>query len=133
MAYRIVTLQNSPSKEEPTIKIVLGDLEWQDAYKNWIAGENPTDSLEWKKGVFAITTDLPCWCGRCGVARVKQKGSTCEPCRASLIRTQEMWKRLKCSTCGKQAIGYHIFGAFCSDEHYMPPKDKKIPLNEDTD
>lgn len=36
----------------PTIRIVQGESTWDLAYTNWLAGKNPTDSLEWKKGVY---------------------------------------------------------------------------------
>jgi hypothetical protein len=36
----------------PTIIIYQGDVDWNDAYANWLAGKNPTDSPEWKKGVY---------------------------------------------------------------------------------
>jgi hypothetical protein len=37
---------------KPTIIVVPTDAEWKEAYSNWIKGKNPTDSPEWKKGVF---------------------------------------------------------------------------------
>jgi hypothetical protein len=36
----------------PTIKIVEGDLNWQEAYNNWLRGKNPTSADDWKLGVF---------------------------------------------------------------------------------
>lgn len=56
--YVIVALQNSssfPGNPAPTIKISVGDDGWENAYHNWKSGLNPTDSVEWKKGVWAIT------------------------------------------------------------------------------
>lgn len=40
-------------QDKPTIMIQQGDLGWEEAYQNWLNGKNPTDSPEWKKGVFA--------------------------------------------------------------------------------
>lgn len=36
--------------------------------------------------------------------------------------------KMKCRVCGKQAIGWNISGAFCSDEHYRftKPGERKI-------
>lgn len=55
MPYKISTLQNTSSfsDEKPTIVIQKHTPEWDNAYQNWIIGKNPTDSPEWKKGVFA--------------------------------------------------------------------------------
>jgi hypothetical protein len=53
----ITVLQNAsnfPGNPIPTIVIKKGDDEWEQAYKNWLIGKNPTDSEEWKKGVFAV-------------------------------------------------------------------------------
>lgn len=36
----------------PTIRIVQGEPTWKDAYDNWLAGKNPTDNPEWKRGVY---------------------------------------------------------------------------------
>lgn len=36
----------------PTIKLLQGEVGWDEAYANWLAGKNPTDSPEWKKGVY---------------------------------------------------------------------------------
>lgn len=41
-----------PGNPDPTIVIKKGDPEWDEAYQNWISGKNPTNSVEWKKGVF---------------------------------------------------------------------------------
>ena len=55
----IVKLQNQPGWwqeigcEAPTIVIQKGDLEWEEAYANWLDGKNPTASKEWKKGIYA--------------------------------------------------------------------------------
>jgi hypothetical protein len=55
---KIVALQNVSdwAEEIPTIKITIFDAGWSEAFENWKKGKNPTDSLEWKKGVFAITS-----------------------------------------------------------------------------
>lgn len=37
---------------KPTIQIVEGTPEWDQAYKNWLQNKTPTDSPEWKLGVF---------------------------------------------------------------------------------
>jgi len=59
MGYKITTLQNTGgwSGEEPTIKISIGDPNWEEAFETWKLGKppNPTPSPEWKKGVFALT------------------------------------------------------------------------------
>lgn len=58
MGYEIVTLQNAsgfPGNPAPTITIKRGEDIWEQAYANWLAGKNPTDSKEWKKGVIATT------------------------------------------------------------------------------
>lgn len=55
--YQIKALTNSsgfPGNMPPTIKIVRGEDNWEQAYTNWKQGKNPTDSPEWKKGVFAL-------------------------------------------------------------------------------
>ena len=51
----ITKIQNIPSWDigEPTIKIIASDGNFNSAYMNWVSGKNPTDSSEWKKGVFA--------------------------------------------------------------------------------
>jgi len=57
---KITKLQNYsgfPNNLSPTVVVTTEDPEWENAYKNWIAGKNPTDSIEWKKGVFAIFVD----------------------------------------------------------------------------
>ena len=51
---RLIKLQNCPSIESPTICIHIEDEEWVEAYENWLDGKHPTNSPEWKKGVFAI-------------------------------------------------------------------------------
>lgn len=60
MTYSIYKLQNVssfPGNPLPTISIEIGQPEWEDALKSWKSGKNPTDSSEWKKGVFAITKE----------------------------------------------------------------------------
>ena len=54
--YYLTALQNvsNLSGDIPTIKIVENDLNWEVALALWKTGKPPTDSLEWKKGVFAI-------------------------------------------------------------------------------
>lgn len=48
------SLQNKSGwdKEKPTIIINANSPEWEQAYKNWLDGKNPTDSPLWKEGVF---------------------------------------------------------------------------------
>ena len=36
----------------PTICITPNQPEWTQAYSNWLNGQNPTPSPEWKKGVY---------------------------------------------------------------------------------
>lgn len=42
----------SPKPELPTIQIKEGEPGSDQALENWKAGKNPTDSAEWKKGVY---------------------------------------------------------------------------------
>lgn len=46
-------LKNAPWQEETTIEITNTDKEWQE-------GENPTDSPEWKKGVYLSFKEKLC-------------------------------------------------------------------------
>lgn len=57
MGYQVVSLSNRSkwADQAPTIEIKAGDEGWELAYKNWLAGHNPTDSPEWKLGVVAHT------------------------------------------------------------------------------
>jgi len=59
MSYKITTLQNCSNwdKELPTIAIHINTPEWKQAITNWQQGKNPTNSIEWKQGVYAITTE----------------------------------------------------------------------------
>jgi hypothetical protein len=43
---------NTDKPTPPTLRIVQGEPAWNDAYKNWLGGKNPTDSPEWKAGVY---------------------------------------------------------------------------------
>lgn len=36
----------------PSIKIVEGDHDWNDAYQNWLLNKPPTDNPLWKRGVW---------------------------------------------------------------------------------
>jgi hypothetical protein len=59
--YKICQLQNSsnyPKNLAPTIIITEKDDNWQQALSNYLSGKTPTDNLEWKKGVFAITKEI---------------------------------------------------------------------------
>lgn len=61
MPYLVVALQNAscfPGNDLPTLRITSLDAGWKEAYQNWLKGKNPTSSVEWKKGVFAITTEI---------------------------------------------------------------------------
>lgn len=61
MGYQIVKLQNTSdwdTTQKPTITITNKDDGWGIAYPNWLDGKNPTDSKEWKKGIFAITKEI---------------------------------------------------------------------------
>lgn len=56
--YKIVKLQNQSGyfgNSPPTIVIHENDDGWNEAFENWKTGKNPTNSTEWKKGVFALT------------------------------------------------------------------------------
>jgi len=53
MGYEVVKIQNDIDK--PTIIVAKGDKEWEEAFAKWLKGGNPTDSKEWKKGVFALS------------------------------------------------------------------------------
>jgi hypothetical protein len=58
MGYKIIKLQNAsdyPGNPTPTVEISILDDGWDVAYSNWLSGKNPTESKEWKKGVFALT------------------------------------------------------------------------------
>jgi hypothetical protein len=55
MGYKIVKLANSCGSKTPTISISESDPDWQESLEKWKKGKNPTDSPEWKKGVFALT------------------------------------------------------------------------------
>jgi len=48
------TLMSEKYKENPTIVIKNDDPEWENAFNNWKQGKPPTDSPEWKKGVYLI-------------------------------------------------------------------------------
>ena len=59
--YEVAALQNSSNfagNLEPTIKITKNDPNWDEAYSKWVSGKTPTDSPEWKKGVFAIMESI---------------------------------------------------------------------------
>jgi len=45
-------LKNAPFDNKPTIVITEDDSNWEEAHANWIVGKPPTNSPEWKKGVF---------------------------------------------------------------------------------
>ena len=45
-------LKNAPFDKPASIVIKGSDPGWEEAYTNWINNENPTNSPEWKKGVF---------------------------------------------------------------------------------
>lgn len=45
---------NDPKYQNPTIVITNEDDVWEKAINSWENGKNPTDSLEWSKGVFAV-------------------------------------------------------------------------------
>lgn len=59
MGYRVCKLQNCSgwAGEAPTICIDDQDPGWGEAYQKWLAGQNPTGSVEWKKGVYALTQE----------------------------------------------------------------------------
>lgn len=50
----VTMLQNTSSfgKAMPSIRITRKDPGWEQAYRRWLDGLNPTESPEWKKGVF---------------------------------------------------------------------------------
>jgi hypothetical protein len=51
-------IKNASFNSEHTIRITEEDPEWTQAYTNWKAGKNPTDSKEWKKGIFLSYENL---------------------------------------------------------------------------
>lgn len=66
MGYKIYKLSNDTAwdkpgpdnlwlKPAPTIQIEAGEQGWEEALSNWLMGKPPTNSPEWKKGVFAHT------------------------------------------------------------------------------
>lgn len=60
MGYVIYKLQNVSqwdSNNNPTVEISDIALNWIESLNNWRNGKNPTDSPEWKKGIFAITKE----------------------------------------------------------------------------
>ncbi len=54
----VVRIQNTSDWDEvtPTISVQKGDPNWDESYKNWLDGKNPTNSSEWKKGIFGCFT-----------------------------------------------------------------------------
>lgn len=60
MPYKINYISNTStwSGENPTIEVKETDPNWNETYENWKQGKNPTDSKEWKKGVFATERKL---------------------------------------------------------------------------
>lgn len=65
-----------------------------------------------------IPADYKYWCSRCGWYRVSKIGKICGNCMSQQKMYDEMWENLKCGVCGKQAVGFNINGAFCSDAHF---------------
>lgn len=49
-------LTNAPFDMVPTILIDKTDSGWDIAYKNYLQGKNPTESQEWKQGVYLSFT-----------------------------------------------------------------------------
>lgn len=59
MGYEIYKFQNTGGIDtQPTIEISVGDDDWNQAHSNWQQMKNLTDSIEWKKGVFALTRGI---------------------------------------------------------------------------
>lgn len=61
MSYKITKLQNAssyPNNPLPSIIIKEGDNGWPEALQNYLKGNSPTSSSEWKKGCFAITESI---------------------------------------------------------------------------
>lgn len=60
MPYKVYRLQNVSglSDEHPDIVVQEGDPQWDKILATWKNGESPTDSLLWKKGVFALTKEV---------------------------------------------------------------------------
>jgi len=54
--YRRTVLQNTSICDQknvpPSIRIAEGEVGWTEAYNNWLHNKNPTDSPDWKRGVF---------------------------------------------------------------------------------
>ena len=65
--YKPSKLQNAGSwtGDEPTIIISSTDAGWDEAYGKWSKGQNPTNSPDWKKGVFLcfeeVKVKIPWW------------------------------------------------------------------------
>ena len=56
MGYVVCKFQNASGPDaKPTIVIDETHPEWEEILERWKDGKNPTDSKEWKKGVFACT------------------------------------------------------------------------------
>lgn len=76
--YKIIALQNAsnyPGNPKPTIVIKMFDEAFGQALENWKNGKTPTDSEEWKKGVFAILHD-GLVCVQCGSPMVTHRDGT---------------------------------------------------------
>ena len=67
------------------------------------------------------------YCAKCGVQQINT-GIWCQLCIDRQQQNDKMWSQLKCWKCSKPAIGYNIFGAFCSHKHY-PKKDSEGNFN----
>lgn len=55
MFYSPYCLANSssfPGNKPPTIQIFITDENWDTAFSNYLSGKVPTESIEWKCGVF---------------------------------------------------------------------------------
>ena len=81
----------------------------------WAAGIKPGPH---RFGMVSRMEGKEFYCGRCGVNKTAIRGASCHDCKARYAAEEEAWKQRTCSACGKPAVGFNIFGAFCSDEHY---------------
>ena len=54
------SLQNKSNwdNDKPSIVITPDQPQWQEAYSRWLDGKNPTDSPEWKKGVYLTFNNM---------------------------------------------------------------------------
>jgi hypothetical protein len=57
LAHKSLQNKSDWDKDKPTIVITPADPQWENAYKNWLSGKNPTDDPAWKLGVYMTFKD----------------------------------------------------------------------------